>query len=218
MTMSLQNFINTRDISHELENVHEMLKNTNVGVNFWGTREVRSIGMKASTTLDKLSEKVVQAARQRCLARDLTLTDRCTGFEITGILQDFYQNSDVEIANRCFITRLLAHLREFTFFGKPTRLGIVGEDDILYLHGCLRDFRCYNQQQFKEQFPLFSEWPLCMEITEAIEGDFDSPDCSLIVYEKVIRKTLSEENEAGDLTPSDHETIDSVEIHPVQNV
>ncbi|MBF8263611.1 MAG: hypothetical protein HW387_1276 [Parachlamydiales bacterium] len=181
MTTALRELLNDTNFSYRLDEAKKVLDHAQASVTFWGTRVVRVKGDNTSVTLDKLAKKVVQAASQRLSLKDLTLKDRITGLDITNTLRKFYKMTDHQIAQSCFFTWLLAHIREFSMAVSTTRKHIEGfRPDGIYLAGCSEDFRFYGKSDYKKQFGY--DLPEHDEKSEQSDGYSE-----IIIKETVIR-------------------------------
>ena len=144
--VTVERHMGSLNFSTQLSDVKNLLDKAQAETTFWGSRVIKVQGFTGSVYLDDVAKKILEAGRTRCRADDLTPEERVAGIEIVGKLQNFYQMTDKQIQNSCFLTRFFCWIREFTF-DSYARFHI---EDPLY--DGTGDFRAYSEEKFLAEF------------------------------------------------------------------
>lgn len=129
-------------------------------LSFWGGRYIQVLGYNGTADIDELAAKVIKLVYQK----NFTFTDeeRVIGNRIAGLISDAYHQSDAQVANANFLTRLFCFLRECTyglFEHDPNPINsqrTCSKTRWVWLNpdsgGMCRVFSYYTSEQYEEKF------------------------------------------------------------------
>ena len=142
--MKINTYINNSNIENQWVETLNLLKDAEVKVNFWGGRVIKSSNYEGSISLKTVAEKIFCAAQKRNEADDLTPSERIAGIGITKKINWMYQESDSQLQNANWFTKLLNKIREFSIVPYTTRFFVA--------HSLKGKFSGYSQAKAIQEF------------------------------------------------------------------
>lgn len=157
------------DFGAHLGEVREILEQSRVQTTWYGSRIITVAGYSGSIVLTDLARRVKEAALRRCIADDLTNSERLLGIQIVSKLRTWYQTSDTQIYNRNFFTRTLFLIFEWiSSEHTPIRASVEAWGGTFgpLPSDCVNDlFLAFSEEKFRRTFNLDAEenllysWP-----------------------------------------------------------
>lgn len=101
--------VNSIDFRNGLQNVKELLNQSDVKITFWGERKIQVNGFEGYISLSLLVKKVINTAKSP--DNIFLMEERMCGREIIHILENLYEQTDTLGKTKNFITRIFLWIR-----------------------------------------------------------------------------------------------------------
>jgi hypothetical protein len=181
MITSLELRLSSIEFDTHFGEVNTILDQASVQTTWYGSRIITVAACSGSISLTDLARRVKEAALRRCIADDLTNSERLLGTQIVSKLRTWYQTSDAQIYSRNCFTRMLFHIREWISSEfNPIRASVEAWGGTFGPppSDCVNDlFLAFSEEKFRRTFALGSEqdlmysWPWATSFSSPVRRE-----------------------------------------------
>ncbi|NGX63697.1 MAG: hypothetical protein KR126chlam6_01110 [Candidatus Anoxychlamydiales bacterium] len=169
--------------TEDLQNLNDILKNSESKISFWGKRVIIANGFKGSYSLQDLHSNIIKLANRRFNENNLSTQDRLNGISISKRIVELYDISNKQITQKNYLTRFFVISKIFIL--NVAYILLYG-----YFYNSRLDpidmFFLYKAEEWKIKFG---------NIGNPTDGDL--PDGDLHISENFIRILADNEQKGG---------------------
>lgn len=127
-----------------------IIENVKEDISFWGIRYVYIQGSKDRFPIDILAKRVIELIRKTNF--EFTDKERAAGEKIAIKIDRIYEDNDLRLQNKWFITRILCYISDNLFRTRDDIVKGIYDTRFYWKEGENTTFDFYTDTQFLEKF------------------------------------------------------------------